>query len=30
MTGLEIWWLGQSGFRWRDPAGGPVLFVDPA
>ncbi len=29
MTGLELWWLGQSGFRLRDPAGGPVVFVDP-
>jgi L-ascorbate metabolism protein UlaG (beta-lactamase superfamily) len=29
MTGLELWWLGQSGFRLRDPSGGPVVFVDP-
>ena len=29
MTGLELWWLGQAGFRLRDPAGGPVVFVDP-
>lgn len=29
MAGLELWWLGQAGFRLRDPAGGPVLFVDP-
>jgi L-ascorbate metabolism protein UlaG (beta-lactamase superfamily) len=29
MSGLELWWLGQSGFRLRDPAGGPVIFVDP-
>jgi L-ascorbate 6-phosphate lactonase len=29
MSGLELWWLGQSGFRLRDPAGGPVVFVDP-
>ncbi len=29
MGGLELWWLGQSGFRLRDPSGGPVLFVDP-
>jgi L-ascorbate metabolism protein UlaG (beta-lactamase superfamily) len=26
---LELWWLGQSGFRLRDPAGGPTLFCDP-
>ena len=29
MAGLELWWLGQSGFRLRDPAGGPVVFLDP-
>ncbi len=29
MTGMELWWLGQSGFRLRDPAGGPILFIDP-
>jgi L-ascorbate 6-phosphate lactonase len=29
MGSLELWWLGQSGFRLRDPSGGPVLFVDP-
>lgn len=29
MGGLELWWLGQSGFRLRDPSGGPVLFIDP-
>jgi L-ascorbate 6-phosphate lactonase len=29
MSGMELWWLGQSGFRLRDPSGGPVLFVDP-
>ena len=29
MSGLELWWLGQSGFRLRDPAGGPIVFVDP-
>lgn len=28
MSGMELWWLGQSGFRLRDPAGGPTLFVD--
>ena len=26
---LELWWLGQAGFRLRDPAGGPVVFCDP-
>ncbi len=29
MSGMELWWLGQSGFRLRDPSGGPVIFVDP-
>jgi L-ascorbate 6-phosphate lactonase len=29
MSGLELWWLGQAGFRLRDPAGGPVVFCDP-
>ncbi len=29
MSGVELWWLGQSGFRLRDPAGGPSVFVDP-
>ncbi len=29
MSGMELWWLGQSGFRLRDPGGGPVVFVDP-
>src|ERR687883_13339 len=29
MSGMELWWLGQAGFRLRDPAGGPVVFVDP-
>ena len=29
MSGMELWWLGQSGFRLRDPSGGPVVFVDP-
>jgi L-ascorbate 6-phosphate lactonase len=29
MSGMELWWLGQSGFRLRDPDGGPVVFVDP-
>ncbi len=29
MSGVELWWLGQSGFRLRDPEGGPVIFIDP-
>ncbi len=29
MSGLELWWIGQSGFRLRDPDAGPVAFVDP-
>jgi L-ascorbate metabolism protein UlaG (beta-lactamase superfamily) len=29
MTGLELWWLGQAGFRLRDPTGGPIVFCDP-
>jgi L-ascorbate 6-phosphate lactonase len=29
MSGLELWWLGQSGFRLRNPDGGPTVFVDP-
>ncbi|HYY89727.1 MAG TPA: MBL fold metallo-hydrolase [Chloroflexota bacterium] len=29
MSGLELWWLGQSGFRLRDPSDGPVVFIDP-
>jgi L-ascorbate metabolism protein UlaG (beta-lactamase superfamily) len=29
MSGVELWWLGQAGFRLRDPDGGPVVFVDP-
>jgi L-ascorbate 6-phosphate lactonase len=29
MAGVELWWLGQSGFRLRDPAGGPSVFIDP-
>jgi L-ascorbate metabolism protein UlaG (beta-lactamase superfamily) len=24
-----LWWLGQSGFRVRDPDGGPTIFLDP-
>ncbi len=26
---LELWWLGQSGFRLRDPSGGATVFCDP-
>jgi L-ascorbate metabolism protein UlaG (beta-lactamase superfamily) len=29
MAGVELWWLGQSGFRLRDPDGGPTIFIDP-
>lgn len=29
MSGMELCWLGQSGFRLRDPNEGPVVFVDP-
>ena len=29
MSGVELWWLGQAGFRLRNPDGGPVVFVDP-
>jgi L-ascorbate metabolism protein UlaG (beta-lactamase superfamily) len=29
MAGLELWWLGQAGFRLRDPDGGPTVFCDP-
>jgi L-ascorbate 6-phosphate lactonase len=28
MTGMELWWIGQSGFRLREPGGGPTAFVD--
>lgn len=28
MAALEVWWLGQAGFRLRNP-GGPVVFCDP-
>ncbi len=28
-SGLELWWLGQAGFRLRGLAGGPTLFCDP-
>ena len=26
---VELWWLGQAGFRLRDPQGGPMVYVDP-
>jgi L-ascorbate metabolism protein UlaG (beta-lactamase superfamily) len=26
---IELWWLGQAGFRLRDPSGGPRVFCDP-
>ncbi|MBV9748370.1 MAG: MBL fold metallo-hydrolase, partial [Acetobacteraceae bacterium] len=26
---IELFWLGQSGFRLRDPDGGPTVFCDP-
>lgn len=26
---VELWWLGQSGFRVRDPASNLILFLDP-
>jgi L-ascorbate metabolism protein UlaG (beta-lactamase superfamily) len=26
---IELWWVGQSGFRVRDPGGGPRVFLDP-
>jgi L-ascorbate 6-phosphate lactonase len=29
VAALELWWLGQSGFRLRDRAGGPIVFCDP-
>ncbi len=29
MPGLELWWLGQAGFRLRPLDGGPTLFIDP-
>jgi L-ascorbate 6-phosphate lactonase len=29
MGSLEICWLGQSGFRLRDPDSGTVMFIDP-
>ncbi len=29
MTGVELWWLGQAGFRLRDPESGVTVFCDP-
>jgi L-ascorbate 6-phosphate lactonase len=29
MTGLELWWLGQAGFRLRDPDTATTVFLDP-
>jgi L-ascorbate 6-phosphate lactonase len=29
MPGLELWWLGQSGFRLREPGGATTVFLDP-
>ncbi|MGI9148807.1 MAG: MBL fold metallo-hydrolase [Chloroflexota bacterium] len=29
MSGLELWWLGQAGFRLRELAGGNTVFCDP-
>jgi L-ascorbate 6-phosphate lactonase len=29
MPGLELWWLGQAGFRLRDPSAGTTAFCDP-
>jgi L-ascorbate 6-phosphate lactonase len=29
MSGLELWWLGQAGFRLRTPADGITAFIDP-
>jgi L-ascorbate metabolism protein UlaG (beta-lactamase superfamily) len=29
MSGMELWWLGQAGFRLRDPSGGATVFIDP-
>jgi L-ascorbate metabolism protein UlaG (beta-lactamase superfamily) len=26
---VELWWLGQSGFRLRDPETGAIVFCDP-
>ncbi len=29
MTGMELWWIGQSGFRLRDLNTNATVFVDP-
>jgi L-ascorbate metabolism protein UlaG (beta-lactamase superfamily) len=30
VAGVELWWLGQAGFRLRDPdSGGATVFCDP-
>jgi len=29
VAGLELWWLGQAGFRLRDPGADATVFVDP-
>jgi L-ascorbate metabolism protein UlaG (beta-lactamase superfamily) len=29
MSGLELWWLGQAGFRLRDPAAAATIYIDP-
>ena len=29
VPGLELWWLGQSGFRARAVDGGPTIYLDP-
>jgi L-ascorbate 6-phosphate lactonase len=29
VSGLELWWLGQAGFRLRALTGGPTVFCDP-
>jgi L-ascorbate 6-phosphate lactonase len=29
MSSVELWWLGQSGFRLQGAAGSPTVFVDP-
>src|SRR5437870_4327453 len=29
MTGLELWWLGQAGFRLRDADAATHVFLDP-
>jgi L-ascorbate 6-phosphate lactonase len=29
VAAVELWWLGQSGFRARDPDGATTVFLDP-